>query len=314
MVILAIGVQPDTGFLKGSGIQLNQCGAIVTDVSMNTNWEHIYAAGDAVEVTHFVTGQKTSIPLAGPANRQGRIAADNISGISSTYKHTQGTAVCKLFELTAAVTGLNEKTAKKFGIPYLKSYTESASHAGYYPGAQTLNIKMLFSPGSGQVLGAQVIGRDGVDKRIDVLATAVRHKLSVFDLTELELAYAPPYGSAKDPVNMAGFVAENILRGQIHSFHVEDIQNLDSARHVLLDVRTPKETGKGIIRGALTIPVDELRQRLGELDKKKEVWIYCQVGMRGYLAARILSQRGFTVKNLSGGYSLYCCYRYDVPL
>ena len=218
LVILSIGVKPDTEFVKKSGIAVGDRGTIIVDEHMRTDKPDIYAVGDAVEVVDFITGKKVHVPLAGPANRQGRIAADNIAGIDSVYKNTQGTAICKIFDLTAAVTGLNEKSAKRWGIPFLKSYTHGTSHAGYYPGAYPLSIKILFDPKSGKLLGAQVIGKDGVDKRIDVFATALRHGLTVYDLAELELAYAPPYGSAKDPVNMAGFVAQNILEGSYACF------------------------------------------------------------------------------------------------
>ncbi|MBN1758519.1 MAG: FAD-dependent oxidoreductase [Chitinispirillaceae bacterium] len=310
-VVLAIGVRPDTGFLSDSGIALNKQGAIIVDEHMRTNSTDVYAVGDAVEVTDLVAGVKASMPLAGPANRQARIAADNAAGIPSTYKHTQGTAICKVFDLTAAVTGISEKNARKLGIPYLKSYTHSSSHASYYPGATTMSVKLLFAPDTGRVLGAQIIGEEGVDKRIDVFATAVRHRLTVSDLTELELSYAPPFGSAKDPVNMAGYVAENILSGRMPHFHVEDLEGRDDATSVLLDVRTRGEHAAGTIQGSVLIPVDKLRERIAELDKKKEIQVYCRVGLRGYIAARILLENGFRVKNLSGGYLTYKAANYN---
>ncbi len=303
--ILAIGVRPDTDFLASSGVALNKNGAIVVDERMRTGAPDVYAVGDAVEVTDFVAGIKTSLPLAGPANRQARIAADNVAGIPSTYKHTQGTAICKVFDLTAAVTGLNEKTARRLGVPFLKSYTHSSSHATYYPGAYPLSVKLLFSPEGGKVLGAQIIGKAGVDKRIDVLAGAVRHGLSAAELTELELSYAPPFGRAKDPVNMAGYVAENMLTGRMPFFHVEDLKSRDPDTTMLLDVRTKPEHEQGAIPGSLLIPVDDLRARLGELDHSREILVYCQVGLRGYTATRILLQNGFRAKNLSGGYKTY---------
>jgi len=303
--VLAIGVRPDTAFLQGTGIALNKQGAIIVDEDMRTNIPDIYAVGDAIEVTDYVSGTKASIPLAGPANRQARIAADNVCGKPTTYKNTQGTSICKVFDLTAAVTGLNEKNAKKHGIAFKKSYTHSASHASYYPGAAVLSIKLLFSPENGRVLGAQIIGKDGVDKRIDVLAEAVRHTLTVTDLTELELAYAPPFGSAKDPVNMAGFVADNILCGDMPVFYCEDIPDIDTETATLLDVRTSGEHRRGAIPDSTNIPVDELRSRLGELDTSKEIYLYCQVGLRGHVATRMLLQHGFKVKNLSGGYRTY---------
>ena len=305
LVLLAIGVKPDTAFIAGSGVMLAGNGAVVVDDHMKTSVDGIYAVGDGVEIEEFVTGKKMLIPLAGPAARQGRIAADNIAGIPSTYKKTQGTAICKVFDLTAAVTGLNEKNALQWGIPCVKSYTHSSSHASYYPGAYPLSIKLLFSPDSGQLLGAQVIGKDGIDKRIDVFATAIRRKMTVEDLSELELAYAPPFGSAKDPVNMAGFVARNILEKRMPVFYSEEIAALDPARGVLLDVRTTLENEQGCIPGSQCIPVDSLRDRLSEIDKNKMVFVYCQVGVRGYLATRILLANGFRAKNLSGGYKTW---------
>jgi len=305
MVIVSIGVKPDTDFVKKSGIAVGDRGTIIVDEHMRTDKPDVYAVGDAVETVDFVSGKKVHVPLAGPANRQGRIAADNMAGIDSVYKNTQGTAICKIFDLTAAVTGINEKDAKRWGIPFLKSYTHGTSHAGYYPGAYPLSIKILFDPKGGKLLGAQVIGKEGVDKRIDVFATALRHGLTVYDLAELELAYAPPYGSAKDPVNIAGFVAQNILESRMPVFYAEDVVSIDSSLQQLLDVRTATEHEQGAIDNSLCIPVDELRMRMNELDKEKEIMIYCQVGLRGYLAARMLMQQGFRVKNLSGGYKTY---------
>jgi NADPH-dependent 2,4-dienoyl-CoA reductase/sulfur reductase-like enzyme/peroxiredoxin family protein/rhodanese-related sulfurtransferase/TusA-related sulfurtransferase len=305
LIILAIGVKPDTAFLKNSGIELNERGAIIVNDNLQTNCNGVYAVGDAVEVIDFVTGGKTQVPLAGPANRQGRIAADNVAGNKTTYKKTQGTAICKVFDLTVAVTGINEKTAQKLGIRYCKSYTHSTSHASYYPGAFPLSVKLIFSPDTGKILGAQVIGKEGVDKRIDVLATAIRHGLTVNDLSELELAYAPPFGSAKDPVNAAGFVAQNIIDKKMPVFYAEDVAAFDPARQQLLDVRTKPEYELGSIPHSVLIPLDSLRQRMGELDKSKETLVYCQVGLRGYLATRILLANGFTAKNLSGGYKTW---------
>jgi NADPH-dependent 2,4-dienoyl-CoA reductase/sulfur reductase-like enzyme/peroxiredoxin family protein/rhodanese-related sulfurtransferase/TusA-related sulfurtransferase len=308
LVVLSIGVRPDTAFLAQSGIKLNSKGAIIVDEQMRTSAENVYALGDAVEVTDFVTGEKTHIPLAGPANRQGRLIADLISGRDVKYSHTQGTSICKIFDLSAATTGLNEKNARAKNIPYLKSYTHSSSHASYYPGASPVSIKLIFSPGDGRVLGAQATGTKGVDKRIDVLATAVRHRLTVNDLADLELAYAPPYGSAKDPVNIAGYVAQNILNGLTPACYAEDIPQLKNEGYVLLDVRTKVEYEQGNIPGSVNIPIDELREKLTELDKSKPVVAYCQVGLRGHLATRLLIQNGFTAKNLSGGYRTYCAY------
>jgi NADPH-dependent 2,4-dienoyl-CoA reductase/sulfur reductase-like enzyme/rhodanese-related sulfurtransferase len=305
LIILAIGVKPDTEFVKKSGIAVGERGTIVVDQHMRTDKPDIYAVGDAVEVVDFISGKKVHVPLAGPANRQGRIAADNIAGIHTVYKNTQGTAICKIFDLTAAVTGLNEKNAIKWGIPYVKSYTHGSSHASYYPGSFPLSIKILFEPKTGKLLGAQVIGKDGIDKRIDVFATALRNGLTVYDLAELELAYAPPYGSAKDPVNIAGFVAQNILEGRMPVFYAEDVESIDHAMQQLLDVRSNVEHKQGAIDNSLCIPIDELRTRLHELNTEKEILVYCKVGLRGYLAARILMQHGFRVRNLSGGYKTY---------
>jgi NADPH-dependent 2,4-dienoyl-CoA reductase/sulfur reductase-like enzyme/rhodanese-related sulfurtransferase len=305
LIILSIGVKPDTEFVKKSGIAVSDRGAIIVDEHMRTNKPGVYAVGDAVEVVDFVSGKKVHVPLAGPANRQGRIAADNIAGINTVYKNTQGTAICKIFDLTIAITGLNEKNAIKWGIPYIKSYTHGSSHASYYPGSFPLSIKILFDPKSGKLLGAQIIGKEGVDKRIDVLATALRHGLTVYDLAELELAYAPPYGSAKDPVNMAGFVAQNILESRMPVFYAEDVASIDHATQQLLDVRSNVEHKQGAIDNSLCIPIDELRARLNELTIEKEILVYCQVGLRGYLATRILAQYGFHAKNLSGGYKTF---------
>ncbi len=313
LIILAIGVKTDTGFLKNSGIALSERGAIQVNEKMQTNYDAIFAVGDAIEVVDFVTGKKVSIPLAGPANRQGRIAADVIAGLNSTYKQTQGTAICRVFDLAIAVSGCNEKQAKANGIPYLKSYTHGTSHATYFPHAFPISLKILFSPENGQLLGAQVVGRDGVDKRIDVLATAIRHKLTVYDLTELELAYAPPYGSAKDPVNMAGFVAENILKKQVDVWYAEEAPQIDRSQAILLDVRSKVEVEQGTIPDAVNIPVDELRTRSAELSQDKTLYVFCQVGLRGYVASRMLMQQGFTVKNLSGGYKTYQSFFGQIP-
>ncbi len=271
---------------------------------MQTSDETIYAVGDAVEVIDFITRQPALIPLAGPANRQGRIAADNMFGRDSRYKDTQGTAICKVFNLAIGMTGLSEKAAKRAGIAFEKVYVHPSSHASYYPGAAPLSIKMLFDPQSGKVLGAQAVGSDGVDKRIDVFAVAIRAGLTVYDLEELELSYAPPFGSAKDPVNFAGFVAANSLRGDVKLCQVDDL--IKPALHQkILDVRTPEEFAAGTIPGAKNIPVDELRDRLGELSKEKEYLVFCRVGVRGYLACRMLTQNGFNCRNLTGGYITY---------
>lgn len=306
MVVAATGVRPETEIAKECGLTLNARGAIVVHPSMQTNDPDIYAVGDSVEVIDFVSKEKTVIPLAGPANKQGRIAADNIAGGHSTYTGTQGSAILKVFDMTAATTGINEKTAKRLNIAYEKSFTYSASHAGYYPGAVNMSVKILYSPENGRLLGAQVVGFDGVDKRCDVFATAIRAHMTVEDLTRLELCYAPPYSSAKDPVNMAGYVAENIRTGKVRLFHWHDVADLPRDGSVqLVDTRSELEFENGHIDGFINLPVDNLRELLSSLDKKKPVYITCQIGLRGYIAARILMQHGFEAYNLSGGYRLY---------
>ncbi|SDE88507.1 NADPH-dependent 2,4-dienoyl-CoA reductase, sulfur reductase [Fontibacillus panacisegetis] len=309
MVILAIGVSPDTSFLKDSGMEFGPRGHILINEYMETNLKDIYAVGDAVEVTDFVNGTKTAIPLAGPANKQGRIAADNVSGLRTPFKGSQGTSIIKVFGLTGAATGNNEKTLQRLGLPYHVTYVHPNSHAAYYPGATPLTIKLLFND-EGTVLGAQAVGFDGVDKRIDDIATTIRFRGTVSDLTELELAYAPPYSSAKDPVNMAGYTAENVLSGRTSVFVPKDLESRDLAATILVDVRSEIEHANGHIPDSLLIPVDDLRSRLGELDREKEIWVYCQVGLRGYTASRILQQKGYKVKNLTGGYKTYVMANY----
>ena len=306
MLIMSIGVRPDSEIAGAAGLAVNERGAIIVNPDMLTSDPDIYAVGDAIEVIDFVTGQKAVIPLAGPANKQGRIAADNICGGSSQYGGTQGSAILKVFDMTVATTGINEKTAKRLGLNYDKSFTYSASHAGYYPGAVNMSVKIIFEKEAGKILGAQIVGFDGSDKRLDVIAAAIRFGATAFDLTRLELAYAPPYSSAKDPVNMAGFTIENILTGKVQNFHWHDVRDLPrDGSVILLDTRTTAEYAQGHIEGFVNIPLDELRNRLGELDRKKKVYITCQIGLRGYIAARILSQNGYDAYNLSGGYRLY---------
>ncbi len=306
MVILSVGVRPDTALAEKAGLSRNQRGAIVVDSRMRTSDENIYAVGDAVEITDFVTKQKGYVPLAGPANRQGRIAADNVCGIPSQYKDTQGSSVLKLFDMTVAVTGVNERAAKAAGLDYDKMYTYNQSHASYYPGAHGISMKVLYEKKTGRLLGAQLVGYDGVDKRCDVLATAIRAGMTAFDLTELELCYAPPFGSAKDPVNYAGFAIENVLTGKVKTFHWHDVAALPRDGSVtLLDVRTPTERAGGAIEGFQGIPLDELRQRVGELDPGKPVYIHCHSGLRSYLACRILTGLGFDCWNLTGGSRFY---------
>jgi NADPH-dependent 2,4-dienoyl-CoA reductase/sulfur reductase-like enzyme/peroxiredoxin family protein/TusA-related sulfurtransferase/rhodanese-related sulfurtransferase len=303
-VVLAIGVRPEVTLAREADITLGTTGGIHVDAHMRTSDPAIFAVGDAVEVTDLTTGQPALIPLAGPANRQGRIAADNIFGRESTYKSTQGSAICKVFHLSIAMTGLSEKAARRHDITYDKVYVHPASNASYYPGAHPITLKLLFAPENGQVLGAQAVGIAGVDKRMDVLATAVRAKLSVYDLEELELCYAPPYGSAKDPVNYAGFAAANILRGDAKHIHVEQILKL-APNQKLLDVRTSEEVAAGTIPGSAHIPLHELRDRLDELDRGTQWIIFCQAGLRGYLAYRIMVQNQIDCTNLDGGYKSY---------
>jgi NADPH-dependent 2,4-dienoyl-CoA reductase/sulfur reductase-like enzyme/rhodanese-related sulfurtransferase len=305
MVLFSAGVRPENKLAVDAGLETGDRGGIRVNDALQTSDPDIFAVGDAIETRDYVTGSPVMVPLAGPANKQGRIAADNVSGRRSTFKGTLGTAVAKVFDLTVASTGKNEKSLKAMNIAYKKSYTTSGSNASYYPGAESMSIKLLFSPSSGHILGAQIVGGKGVDKRIDVIATAIKGGLTVFDLEELELAYAPPYSSAKDPVNMAGFVASNILKGDVETIYTEDIAALDMDRHVILDLRTPFEVQRfGSIKNALNIPVDNLRERLGELDKGKTYILYCAVGLRGYIGYRILTQHGFRAKNLSGGMTL----------
>ena len=304
LVILAIGVKPETGLAVEAELALGPRGGIRVDDHMRTCDPNIYAVGDAVEVVDFVTQDPALVPLAGPANRQGRIAADNIFGRDTRYKKTQGTAICKVFNLAIGMTGLSEKTAKRTGTKYEKIYVHPASHASYYPGAASLSIKMLFDPKTGKVLGAQAVGADGVDKRIDVFAIAIRAGLTVYDLEEMELSYAPPYGSAKDPVNYAGFVAANVLRGDVQLCHAEEVLQPGFVSK-LLDVSEPDEVAAGTIPGAINIPLGQLRARLGELSKGKEYVVFCKVGLRGYVASRVLQHNGFACRNLSGGLLTY---------
>ncbi len=310
MVILAIGVIPDTGFAKEAGIKTGARGHILVNDKMETSAEGIFAVGDAIEVVDFINKTNTAIPLAGPANKQGRIAADNIAGLGTTYKGTQGTSIIKVFALTAASTGNNERTLTRLNIPHKVIFVHPASHASYYPGSIPMTLKLIFNE-EGKILGAQGVGYDGVDKRIDVLATVIRLGGTVTDLTELELSYAPPFSSAKDPVNMAGYVAENILAGRMDVLTTDEFRAYDKQNAIILDVRTEIEFDNGHIEGAINIPVDSLRERIYELDKNKEILEYCQVGLRGYVAARILNQEGFKVKNLTGGYKSFLISNYD---
>ncbi|CAK1691859.1 NADPH-dependent 2,4-dienoyl-CoA reductase/sulfur reductase-like enzyme [Vibrio crassostreae] len=302
ILIMAIGVRPETKLAKEAGLQIGELGGIYTNEMMQTSDPSIYAVGDAVEEKDFVTGAQTLVPLAGPANRQGRMAADNMLGRSETYQGTQGTAICKIFDLAVASTGKNEKQLKRDGVEYEKVYVHTASHASYYPGAQVVSFKMLFDPKTGKILGAQAVGKDGVDKRIDIMAVAQRAGMTVDQLQHLELTYAPPYGSAKDVINQAAFVANNIITGDATPIHFNEIETL-SDNQLLLDVRNPGELESGgFIEGAINIPVDQLRHRMSELPIDKEIVIYCQVGLRGNVAYRQLVNNGFKARNLIGGY------------
>jgi NADPH-dependent 2,4-dienoyl-CoA reductase/sulfur reductase-like enzyme/peroxiredoxin family protein/rhodanese-related sulfurtransferase/TusA-related sulfurtransferase len=306
MMIFAIGVQPDSSLARNAGLQLTPHGAIIVTENMVTSDPDIYAIGDAASVIDFVTGQPAYIPLAGPANKQGRIVADHICGIESQYSGTQGSAILRVFDMTVATTGINETVAKRNGLDYEKVFLWTTNHAAYYPNAKNMSIKIIFERTSGKIFGAQIIGYDGVDKRCDVIAAAIRANMTAYDLAKLELCYAPPYSSAKDAVNMAGFVIENILTGKMKIFHWHDIEYLQKADDItLLDVRTQVEFDNGHIDGFINIPVDELRVRLGELDKTKRIYVTCQIGIRGYSAARILMLNGFDAYNLSGGYRLW---------
>lgn len=302
MVILGVGVRPENTLAVQAGLEVGPRGGVKVDAFMRTSDPNILAVGDLIEVTDVVSARPAQIPLAGPANRQGRLAADVIAGKPvAGYRGTQGTAIVGVFEMTAAATGASEKALQSQGRAYSKVYVHPNHHAGYYPGARAFTLKLLFDPESGRVLGAQAVGASGVDKRMDVLSVALQAGLTVFDLEQMELCYAPPYGSAKDPVNMAGFVAANRIRGDHPQVSVDEL----TGEEFLLDVRTAAEYARGHLPKALNIPVDELRQRLGELPKDRALVAYCQVGMRGYLATRILLQHGFQVRNLSGGYRTY---------
>ena len=312
MVVLAIGVSPDTHLAQEAGLELGVKGSIVVNDRMETSVPHIYAVGDAVQVKHFVTGQDVLLSLAGPANKQGRIAADNICGGDSHYTGSQGSSVIKVFAMTAASTGVNETNARKAGLDVDTVILSPMSHAGYYPGGKVMTMKVVFEKATYRLLGAQIVGYEGVDKRIDVLATAIRAGLKATALKDLDLAYAPPYSSAKDPVNMAGFMIENIAKGVLKQWHLTDADSLPRDGSVtLLDTRTVEEFAHGHIDGFTNIPVDELRERLGELDKSKPVYVICQSGLRSYIACRILAGNGFECYNFSGGFRFYDAVMHD---
>lgn len=306
MVILSVGVRPETAIARACGIKTNSRGSIVTDSRMRTNIPDIYAVGDAVETENYITKTPSFIPLAGPANKQGRIAADNIAGYESEYTGTQGSAVLKLFDMTVATTGLNEKDAQLNKIDYDKTYIYSSSHASYYPNGNMMSIKALWDRKSLKIIGAQIIGFDGADKRMDVIASAIRFGGKITDLTRLELCYAPPFSSAKDPVNMLGFAAENIVSGKIKQFFWHDVEALPRDNSItLLDVRTVTEFKRGKIDGFINIPLDSLRSELDAIPKNKPVYVHCHSGLRSYIACRILQGHGYNCYNLAGGWRLY---------
>lgn len=303
LVVLSVGVRPESSLAAEADLEIGKRGGIRVNRHMQTSDPDVYAVGDAVETYHFVDGTPTQIPLGGPANRQGRIAADHIFGRNSIYRGTQGTAIVGVFDMAAAMTGLSEKTLIASNTPYEKIYVHPAHHAGYYPGAEQMSLKLLFAPTDGKILGAQVVGQAGVDKRIDVLAVAIQAGLTVYELEEMELAYAPQFGAAKDPINMAGFVAAGVLQGLHPIAHCQGKYHND--QRFVLDVRTPEEYARGGLPNAVNIPLEQLRARTDELPRDRPILAYCRVGQRGYLATRLLAQRGFDVANLSGGYTTY---------
>jgi NADPH-dependent 2,4-dienoyl-CoA reductase/sulfur reductase-like enzyme/rhodanese-related sulfurtransferase len=305
IVLVTVGVRPENRLAKEAGLEIGQTGGIRVDSSMRTSDPDIFAVRDAAEVKDLLTGAPVVVALAGPANKQGRIAADNAMGRSSVFKGSLGTSIAKVFDLSVAATGLSEKRLLRYGIPYLTGYTHPASHASYYPGAQVMTIKLIFSPGDGRILGAQIVGPAGVDKRIDVLATAIKAGMTVYDLEELELAYAPPYSSAKDPINIAGYAAANILKGDVEQIVWNELPELCDEDDVLLDVRNAGEIeSDGTMPGAVHIPLPQLRKKLSELDKSKRYVPFCAAGLRSYICHRMLVQHGFRSKSLAGGYRL----------
>lgn len=311
MVVLGIGVRPETGLAKQAGLALGSTGGILVDEYLRTSDPYIYAAGDAIQVKDIVTGRDALVPMASPANRQGRTVADNICGRAIKYRGAQGTGICRIIDLVIATTGANSRILQSQNIPHQTCLIHPFPHATYYPGSVQMTLKILFAPETGKLLGAQIVGYEGVDKRIDVLAAAIRFGLTVFDLQELELAYAPPFSSAKDPVNMVGYAAGNIISGDVDKVDWLDVPALVKAGAFLLDVRTEKEVETGTIEGATNIPLDDLRQRLNELPQDRDILVSCQVGLRSYVGTRILRQNGFKVKNIAGGYKLYEIVRAD---
>lgn len=310
LVVFGVGVRPENKLALDAGLEVGPRGGIRVNEYLQTSDPSIYAVGDAIEVKDVVSGDPIQVPLAGPANRQGRIAADNIFGRATMYRGIQGTAIVGVFKRTAAMTGASEKSLRLAKRPFRKVYVHPTHHAGYFPGAEAMTLKLLFEPNTGRILGAQAVGGDGVDKRIDVLAVAIQAEMTVFDLEEMELAYAPQYGSAKDPINMVGFVAGGLLRGDHPQIDVETVLTArPGERQYLVDVRTPEEFANGHIPEAVNVPIDELRSRIGELAHDRQLATYCQVGQRGYLATRILLQAGFSAVNIGGGYTTYRLFR-----
>lgn len=317
MVILSIGVRPNSQLAKDAGLDIGARGGIVVDEYLKTSDPNVWAVGDAIQVTDYINNVDTMVPLAGPANKQGRMVANNICGGKEKYKGTQGTSVAKVFDLTVSTTGTNEKILQRlgkiYGKDYLSIHLHPGSHAGYYPGSETIHLKLIFSPDTGKILGAQAVGGEGVEKRIDVIATAIRFGATVDDLKELELSYAPPYSSAKDPVNMAGFTASNILSGDMSVIQYNEVESLDLNENIILDLRTPAERTLGYIPNSINIPVDELRDNLDKLDKTKTIIAYCAVGVRAWIGVNILQRNGFKTKNLTGGYTTYSNAYFNVP-
>jgi NADPH-dependent 2,4-dienoyl-CoA reductase/sulfur reductase-like enzyme/rhodanese-related sulfurtransferase len=305
LVVIGIGVKPEAWLAKEAGLKMGSTGGIMVDEYLQTSDPNIYAAGDAIQIKDFQTGEETLVPLAGPANRQGWIVANNINSRRIKYSGSQGTGIVKVMGMTAAFTGKNEKQLRKLGWEFKACHIHPTSHATYYPGARQMTIKLLFTPEEGKVLGAQIVGYEGVDKRIDILAVAIRTGLTVFDLQELELAYAPPYSSAKDPVNLAAYAAANIVNQDVEVVYWQEVADRVAGGAFLIDVRMPMEIKQGMADGAHNIPVDDIRDRIEEIPKDKEILLYCQVGLRSYIANRILRQYGFKTKNISGGYNLY---------
>jgi CoA-disulfide reductase len=305
LTILSIGVRPENQLAINAGLNVGDRGGIQVNEFLQTNDENIFAIGDAIEVTDYINGNAAMIPLAGPANRQGRIVANNIYGKAEKYKGTLGTSIAKVFDITVAATGNNEKRLKQLNVNYQAIHIHPACHASYYPGAESIALKLLFDPSNGKILGAQAVGKDGVDKRIDVIATAIKGNLTVFDLTEVELSYAPPYSSAKDPVNMAGYVASNIIDGDVATVQWHEVDEIVKNGGLLIDVREPNERENGFIKGSINVPLGEIREKLHTFPKNEIIYVSCQVGLRGYLAARILTENGFKVKNVDGGWKTY---------